>query len=277
MAVVAPHTPSAEDPRFPPFFASVGGEKYAVCRAKLEEFQKTLLLRRDEILPRIEGNYDILHGKEVAFESTVSTLDLSFWQYGSPESKTLGCDAIPPPDAAIEDVYNFLDRVAAVSDNDDVNMRTYLPYYYQSAHQLGAPASNNIPLHGFLRHRDILETPYFYLTTDPPRPTWDDGKAMNDIQDWVKSDAAKNVMFLYGEFDPYTAAAFEINPAGDNHLYIAPGANHGAWIDALLPVEKEEATTILKRWFGIPPNQAIAEQPLPFESPPFREPRIGLL
>ena len=94
---------------------------------------------------------------------------------------------------------------------------------------------------------------------------------MADVQAWLKSDAAKTIMFIYGEFDPWSAAPFEINSSGDNHLYIAPGQSHGADLRFLTDGDRAEAMSALERWMGVAPmlrpDEVPAETPARVRTP----------
>ena len=86
--------------------------------------------------------------------------------------------------------------------------------------QLGAPAADDSYLLTLLQHRDTYR-PSYYIPAGIEVPMWDP-EAMVDVQKWVKNEG-KRIIFIYGEFDPWSAGRFEIVPRRE--LLIAPGGN----------------------------------------------------
>jgi hypothetical protein len=248
LADVAPISYSTEDERYVSFVESVGGERYADCRTRLEAFQKSALEKRLEILPSVTGEFTILGSKEVAFEHAVLEAPFVFWQYGNPDSAAAGCARVPAPDASTADIASFLKQANDPSEYRDANLLQFQPYFYQSGIELGGPAAKMIHLAGLLEH------PYSVAQYMPVPGTFTD-VTMRDVQDWVSSKA-RTIMFVYGEFDPWTAGAYgKPNSAegADNHWYLQPAGNHGSNFLALPQKEKEEATAILSRWLNKAP------------------------
>jgi hypothetical protein len=58
------------------------------------------------------------------------------------------------------------------------------------------------------------------------------------------------MMFVYGANDPWSAERFTPSRK-DSHLYVAPGANHGASIAGLTETDRQAATATLRRWAGV--------------------------
>src|SRR5690606_14093372 len=105
----------------------------------------------------------------------------------------------------------------------DAEFPTNHSYIYQAQTELGSPDIN------FSYIASQLEHPYTMEQYLPPGVTTSyTPAAMLDIKEWVKKNADR-IMFVYGEFDPYTAGAFrKINnkPGTDNHWYLIRGGNH---------------------------------------------------
>lgn len=79
-----------------------------------------------------------------------------------------------------------------------------------------------------------------------------DPDAMPSISKWLSTEGAR-MMFIYGENDPYTAAAFELGGAQDSFRFVVPKGNHGAAIHALTQTDLDTVLSALKRWTGVPP------------------------
>jgi hypothetical protein len=265
VAYVAPHSYGLEDARYVDFVSKVGGDTYAACREKLNELQKTVLTRRAEVEPRMTAGFTALGGPAVALEHALLEMPFTFWQYQSPTGMS-GCNAIPAPDAPIATLYSFFSNVAVLNNFSDMGFERYTPYYYQATFQLGAPGAADAHLVGLLQHRDTYK-PSSYIPKDVPVPVFDT-EAMVDVQNWVKTEA-KTIMFIYGEFDPWTAGKFEIGSTGDNHLFMAPAANHGANLARLTDADRGTALSILQGWLGVPPVMPLDPQMNAFDDEQF--------
>jgi hypothetical protein len=250
VAYVAPNSFGLADQRYPAFIDQVGGDTWAACRESLKELQKTVLMRRDEVEARMTDSYAALGGPATALEHATLEMPFTFWQYQNPTSATRGCSAIPPVDAPIATLYSFFSAVSYLRNFSDSGGAGYLAYYYQATNQLGAPGADGSHLVGLLQHAETYR-PDYYIPKDIAVPPWD-GEAMVDVQNWVKAEG-KTILFIYGEFDPWSAGRFEIGASGDNHLYIAPGGNHGSKLTTLKDADRTEALSILQRWLGVPP------------------------
>jgi hypothetical protein len=83
---------------------------------------------------------------------------------------------------------------------------------------------------------------------------------MKDVSNWVGTQGER-LLFVYGENDPYSAAAFDIGSAIDSFKFFAPGKNHSAGILTLGAAERTVAFEALERWTGkvpvLPAGQAI--------------------
>lgn len=248
VADVAPLSFSLDDARYIDFVNEVGGTRYAVCRQRLVEFQKAVLSRRDEILPALDGEYEQLGSKELALEHAVIELPFVFWQYGNPEDSNSGCGAVPAAKAPKDKILDFLESANDPQGLADAAVKVFIPYYYQSASELGAPGSALAPLNG------LLKFPY---SIDPYLPHGEhpsySNSAMLDVKSWVANQAS-GLMFVYGEYDPWTAGAYrDLRPHADNHFYLVPKGNHGSKYDKLPGEQKVEALDTLARWMGKEP------------------------
>ena len=255
VAYVAPNLVEARDRRFPPFLAAVGGDNYAACRAKLREFQRTILAHRDEVTPLMPGSYQVLGGNDVVLEDAAVRMPFWFWQYRNPDHTLLGCPAIPTPDARPQAILDFLDQIVPLAYFTDTGSVQFEPYYYQTEYQTGAPLHAYDHLQDLLRHGGPIRS---YLSAKVPPPRWD-GEAAADIQRWVNSDAATKMVFTYGEYDPWTAARFEVPASGERFAYTLLGANHGASVRDLPPAERTEAMSAIGRWIGLTPPALSAD------------------
>lgn len=241
---VAPLSFSTSDERYIDFLNQAGGAKYRDCRNKFKQFQTNLLRHRDEILPQLSGVFTHLGGADVAFEHAVIESHFVFWQYLSPEDPSAGCAKVPV-DAGTVAMFNYLQLVNNVESYTDQNLEDFAPYYYQAATQLGNPAN-------VVDHFDGLRKYEFTIDQYTPKGVLYSysNQSMEQVRDWVEG-SAERIMFVYGEYDPWSAGAFPAgNPKNDMHIFTVKGGNHGSKFQALGDDDRKSAREILARWFN---------------------------
>lgn len=249
IAYVAPHSYGDADPRYLDFVAKLGDKP---CRDALRDAQRELLLRRDAmtLFMQAEANdgftYDQHLGLDRALESAVLELPFSFWQY----SDATHCADIPTLAATDQEWWDFINTFNAPAYWSDYQVESYEPYFFQAATQLGYPAYDETPVADLLKHPGVDVAATYVLGDKMPTL---DLSAMPDIADWLASDGQR-LMFLYGENDPYTAAAFVLGGASDSFSFTVPGGNHGAEILQLPASDRDQALAALQAWTGVKPQ-----------------------
>ena len=262
VAYVAPISFGAPDERYLPFFDTVGED---TCREAIRAYQREMLVRREEMLIRMEAyadgegiTYERMGGIAGAFEDSVIEFQWGFWQYQGADS----CVAVPSTTATDDELWSFYMDSDALFFFGDGDVLAYEPYYYQADTQLGYP---DIPTDHLA---DLL------VTQDEPRDflpagveaTYDPD-AMVDIDAWVKAEGAE-LIFVYGEWDPWTAGRFELGDATDSASYLVPAGTHGATILDLADGDQAEIADALERWTGYrsrvkPSSSATSVRSLP--------------
>jgi hypothetical protein len=230
--------------RYIVFLDNVGTDP--TCRQRLKDFQNLALARRDAMKTRMRqvASFTEILGEDRALEFAVEELPFIFWQYGS-QSR---CSAIPNSTATDAAVFKFLDDTVSVGAYGDADLTAFLPYYHQSATQLGYPIDDESYLVGLLHPGE--DTARAYIPTTIPTGAYDDGAAMRDVQAWLGS-SAERVMLIYGQYDPWSAGAAEIGTSQDSFKFIAPAGNHGSSIATLASADSDLATATVMRWAGL--------------------------
>lgn len=258
VAYVAPISFGVQDARYPPFFATVGDPD---CRAEIKSYARNALLARPDIEqvasndPAIAGRSFTYQGSvEAALESRLFGFEWTFWQY----LDEADCGTMPGPNSPPDDYWFFLRGVGLGLSADDV-VDLLVPYYVQSARELGGPARpSTAHIDDLRRHGGWARSPY-----PPGVDLTFDASTMVDIDTWVRTQG-EGLMFVYGENDPWTAGAFELGAARDSYSFTAPGTNHGAAIRDLGPQDQMRALDVIERWTGVRPrlnaNVAPAER-----------------
>ena len=247
VAYSAPVLFSDADERFLAFFTQVGD---ASCRAALTAFQRAALTRRGELLTLLDGDSDYFSdtyqqlGQDRALEHAIVGLAWSFWQHLDADH----CQTIPPADAPAGELYDFVERTIGFST--DRALAPYRPYYYQAATQLGWPLADEAALADLLRYPGTHTAAVYAGDVDVPLAY--DGSLMPAIAEHVAHDAAR-VLLVYGDADPWWAAAVDVHAANDSLRFDRPGGNHGTHLADLPAAEQDAAIAALARWLDLDP------------------------
>lgn len=236
---VCPLNFSDMDPRVDTFLTKVGD---SVCRERVREFQRQMLRQKDEFLPefRREAEKQGLHysiGWESAYELVVLEYAFAFWQWGFP------CSSIPAdgmdPGAAIAhlDSVAGLDWVAREFLNDN-------PFFYQALTEIGMYGYDTSYLPGLVSKTTPLS---FHFACPDQSLCVFDPQQMQSVSKFLR-ERAKNIIFIYGEDDPWSATAVQPSENPGVYVYFVPGGNHRSRLSDLLPDHRREVLILLKNW-----------------------------
>ncbi len=258
IAYVAPHSSGTSDPRYLDFVANLGEPD---CQTKLKDFQREVLIRRGAMkdfmgaMASAHGDTFELLGEDKALETAVLEFTFTFWQYFD----ATRCAGIPTAMSTDADVWTFFSEICSPLLWSDKQVLGFEPYYWQAAVQLGYPAVEESHLADLLQYPG-LDVPSTYVVPGPGKTPTFDPAAMKDISDWLGAQGER-VLFVYGQTDPYSAAAFDVGSAKDSFKFIAPGKNHFATLVDLEETDRSVAFDALERWTGktpvLPAGQAI--------------------
>lgn len=244
IAYVAPNSYSPLDERYVDFLDQVGS---ATCRDALEAFQVDALSRRGALVSFIQqsgGNYSYWD-EDAALDFAVENLRFLIWQYADQSA----CANIPGPGAVDAEVYSYLAAYSPPGGVVDESILEFEPYYYQAATELGAPATDESYLAGLLTIPLGLGPDAFVLPGPTKDTTYHPGR-MVDIQSWLSSEAGQ-MLFIYGQNDPWSATAFDPTGAFDSYRLWVPNGNHGSMIVDLGGSDEAIATDAVARWAGV--------------------------
>lgn len=244
---VAPISFGAPDARYVPFLDTVGP---ASCRQAVRDVAIQMLQHRDALLSRAQSqaasrglSYTRIQIGP-AVESAVASLEWAFWQYYG-----IGwCDGVPAPTATDDQLYSFLDRTSPVTDNADDSIADFEAYYYQAYYQLGYPDGGAAYLDPYLQYTDAD----YVMSLPTEQPAYDGGAAMADIDTFVREQGDR-LLFVYGQWDPWTGGQFELGNATDSLRLVQPEGTHGSKITELVDTDRDAALAKLEAWTGVKP------------------------
>ncbi|MGY5131424.1 S28 family serine protease [Streptomyces nigrescens] len=260
VAYVAPNdVRNDSDAAYDRFFRTVGT---AECRTALTAIEREALLRRGEMVKRFQDwadkekqTFTKVGNADRAYEVMVTDLVFGFWQYQPAET---ACAEVPEPTVSTDELWKWMDKVGGFDSYTDQGMEPYTPYYYQAGTQLGEPGYRYPQLAGLLKYPGINNSRSFVPKDIPMRF---DKRAMPDIDRWVRHRAHR-MMFVNGQYDPWSSEHFEVgkNGARDSYVFTVPGGNHGSNIAKLKEADRTKATAELLDWAGV---QAPEGKPAP--------------
>lgn len=240
IAYVAPINVAQEDPRIYRFFATVSDE---ATRNKIRDFQIALLKREDEVLAQLKPNpSDYSMGVAKAYEYGVLEFPFAMFQYGSKP------EGIPAPDAKAEDLAAMYRKVNAMYYYSDEGIKAFEAFQYQAFTEIGYYNYDTTELKPYLKNN--------------PNPTNMDLCPPGTKEKVVYNPAtlafvynylqykANNVIYVYGEQDPWSATQVELIGRTNAVKIMVKGAWHNASIRLASPEQRDKVFDALQSWLG---------------------------
>ena len=240
---VAPLNFSVEDKRVYRFLDHVGD---SACRSKVLGFQMELLKNKGTYLPEFEklAEKKKLHyrmGIEKGFELTVLEYSFSFWQWGAVDCGNIPVDE--KPDAMIK----HLDRVASIDWISDQGIAGNQPFFYQALKEIGFYGYDIAP---FKEYVSYTKNPTFEFTAPKGVSVEYNPEVMEEVDCFVRHKA-ENMLFVYGENDPWSSTAVDLTYSNNCVKIVKPGGSHRTRIRNLPENQKEYALGILREWLEL--------------------------
>lgn len=244
VAYVAPFTISDEDPRTIDFLKQVGPDS---VRAKILNFQRAVLKNRTEVMRYF--NIDIANAKDTLVVSPDSALDymvleypFSFWQYCGNQA------AIPSADASPKVLYKHLKSVVPADAYSSLDAGGTGAFYTQAYAEVGYYGYDSTGLGDYL----IMKSAFISNKVLVPKatPVTYNPEALNFVRDYIKHKG-NNIIYIYGQDDPWSAAAAEPGSETNALKIMAPGDCHNVRIAGLPEDMRKQVYNRLEEWLGI--------------------------
>ncbi len=241
---VGPVAFAQEDRRPQPFISDSCGT--AEGRKIIYEFQKEVLKRRASFEPMLS---QWVAKNKMTTNLTISELldycvlefPFAFWQWGYDPK------IIPSLNSSDDTIFNFF--VRSVGPDYFQSWDDNAPFFVQAAKELGYYPYNTKPLKGLLSIKSSRG--YLRKIFLPGGRRFKFDKSLSKHITRFISTTSNNMIFVYGEWDPWSS----VRPANPGHenikFYIAPGGSHRARISNLPPQMKDEAIALLKKWLEV--------------------------
>jgi len=247
---VAPLNFGPEDARFKPFLENVGTPE---CRQRVFDFQKLALEKFDSLFPMLLSlaeergwTFNRIGGAERAFEMTVLEYEFAFWQYGRTP-----CDSIPL-NGSDEKVFSHLAQLADFSYFTDQGLSYFEPFFYQAMTEIGYYGYDFGRFEGLLRYADDTGSPEFLFSAPEGISYEYDYELARKVDEYIRTKA-ENFIFLYGEYDPWSATAADPGKNRKVLKIVKEGGAHGTRIKTLSDEQRELVYSKLEEWLDVVP------------------------
>ena len=242
---VCPLNFSIEDKRVYRFLAQVGD---SACRQKILNFQIEMLKNKNNYIPefkKLVEKKNLTYSMEIekAFDLLIFEYSFAFWQWGN-----IDCDDILMEPDNPENMVNHLDKVSGIDWISEQGISKIFAFYYQAMTEIGFYGYNIEP---FKEYTTFTSNPTFAFTIpDSIKAVYDPGP-MQDVDCFIRHEA-ENMIFIYGENDPWSATSVDITYSTNSIKIVKPGGNHNTRIGNLPEDQKKLVTETLKSWLEIP-------------------------
>ncbi|MFO7935030.1 MAG: S28 family serine protease [Bacteroidales bacterium] len=244
---VAPLNFSVEDERIYLFLDRVGS---AAERRKVSRFQKMALKRQERYLPvfidfsRDKGySYEVAGGFEKAYEYCVLEYSFAFWQWGY-----VPADEIPGRNAEPAEVIEHMNEVAGFDYFSDRFITQYRPFFYQALTEMGYYGYDLEEFERFIRH---VDNPVFTFTLPEGIEYSYNEEVSRNLQQYLSREA-ENFIFIYGEYDTWSATAVNPETVNGSVFFVKEGGNHRTRINNMPEEQKRQVYETLATYLAQP-------------------------
>jgi len=238
---VCPLNFSIEEKRCYEFLDQVGS---AECRQKIHDFQKMLLCNKDKYFPAFkkiidQENYHFSMGDTAGYELTALEYSFAFWQWGN-----TACESIPNDTVSPEDVISHLNNIAGLSWVSEEGISGLQPFFYQSLTEIGFYGYDHSEFEGCI---EALDFQTFDFTCPKGVDCKYDPEPMEKVDNFVRHHG-ENMIFIYGEWDPWSAPAVQISGKTNSFKVVKPQGSHGTRIRNLPEDQRQKVLNALGEW-----------------------------
>jgi len=235
----APFNIEREEKRIDQFFLQVGTKD---CRERLFNFQKTALQRKNDVLPFLRDyaqvkKYSFSIGLEAAYEYIVLEYPFSFWQYHK-----INCAEIPDENAFPQEIFEHLKKVVSFSSYSDRALNSASMYQFYTEHGYYGYVKSGLEkwLSGAYGYSNALFAPMRGRLKFS-------SEMITKILEWQETEA-ENILYIYGENDPWSAPAVNLKKNSKCIKAVVPQGNHFSFINSFKEKERRQIINTLRKW-----------------------------
>lgn len=246
---VAPLNFSSEDERVYSFLKNVATPE---CREKIFDFQKELFKRKNKLMPLVKEhidktNYSFEFGLDRAYDLNVLEYSFAFWQWSG-----FNCDQIPTTDVDDKELFEHWIKVTSFDFFDDKSVDAVRPFFYQAMTEIGMYGYEVEPWQAYISETTNIT---FDFTMPKGHKAIFNPEPMQKVNTWIQEEG-NHMLYIYGEFDPWSATAVVPNSQTNAVKFINPSGDHTTRISSFPDCLRDSIIITLENWLGIeiPPN-----------------------
>jgi hypothetical protein len=248
---VAPLNFSIADDRVNPFINNINGEE---CRKQIFDFQILALQKQDDLMDdflELTGekgyHYKTVGGPEAGYQMIVLEYPFAFWQWGF-----IPCKDIPGNDAADSTILQHLLVVSPADYFADEGIEGMWPFFYQALTQIGYYDYDTTGLGKYMDH--VTDLDFSAFAPEGTKPKFRK-RFMKKVNRYL-TKKGNNIIFIYGEYDPWSSTGFTPDNERTNAFrIIKAGGSHTTRIRNLPQPQQTQVMDSLEKWLGVEVNR----------------------
>jgi hypothetical protein len=239
---VGPVNFAVEDARMERYIKKTGTAR---CRQRVENFQLEVLKNRDKIQPLLDSlidseGYTYAISNEEVLDYCVLEYSFSFWQWGS------DCSEIPSDTTSIRNQFNHLISVSNPNYFAKEKIAPIKAFFVQAEKEFGYYGYDIKPFRSYLK----IKTAENYIKDVflPDEPNFKFNKKTSKFITKSIRKEGRHLLLIYGEYDPWTAAAIIPSQGSNAVCFIKPKASHKTRINNMSYAQRASIYILLENW-----------------------------
>ncbi len=242
---VAPLNFSTEERRVYTFLENVGSPE---CRAKILKYQRNMLENKDIYLGKFkemteDKKLKYSMGLEKAYELLVFEYSFAFWQWGMYK-----CEDIPEDINEADKMLQHLNKVTGFDWISIEGIKKMQPFFYQAMREIGMYGYDITEFEGLTSY---THNPIFDFTFPKGIEVVFEPELMQRVDFFIRHKA-QNMIFIYGETDPWSAPAVQLAYHTNSIKVVKKGGSHRTRINNLPVQQRNQILDSLKSWLAQP-------------------------
>lgn len=243
VAYVSPLNFSIEDKRVYQFLENVSD---SISRSRIFHFQYEMLKNTELYLPEFEKlaekkGLTFPMKIDKAYELTVLEYSFAFWQWG-----LISPDSIPMDTNSASIMIQHLNKVAGIDWISNQGIKRLQPFFYQALSEIGFYGYDISPFKGVV---SFDKNPVFDFTAPEGMKVNYNPVPMQNIDQFIRHDAT-NMIFIYGENDPWSSTSVDLTYSNNLIKIIKPGGSHLTRLKNLPEKDYNYVMQTLNEWLA---------------------------
>lgn len=240
---VGPINFAVEDERIETFLEEVSSRRN---RNKIHRFQRNVLKNRKTIQPLLDSlikanEYTFSISNAEVLDYTVLEYSFSFWQWG------YNVNSIPKRTVTANTIFKHLTDISNPEYFSKSGVDPISSFFVQSLKEFGYYGYSVKPFRRFLIVEDASNYIEKVFLDNKHQYEFDQSTSNFIIEELSKSQP--KMLLIYGENDPWTAAAYKPNYP-NSRIFIKKNGSHRTRINNLPPDQKSDVINQINKWMN---------------------------